>query len=329
MELTLNGERVVAEPREGQSLLELLRETCGLRSMKDGCAPEGSCGACTVIVDGRAVVSCAQPAERVAGRRSSRRSRAWPMTSGSSGPMPSAPPAPRSAASARPGIVMKAEALLRQEAEPGRATRSRGPCAATSAAARATSRSSMRSSRWRQPGAAAPARLDRGGRVGARAPRVPGARARARRQAVRGRPCRARHAPRRTALLGASARASFVRIDTAAARAAPGVVAVVTAADVPGERLQGLIHADWRAVRGRGRDDALCRGRAGRGRRGESRHAAREAAALVEVEYEVLEPVTDPFEAMAAARPRCTTSGNVLSCPRSVTARATSPPPPA
>src|SRR3970040_1883269 len=68
MELTLNGEKVVAEPREGESLLELLRDDFGLHSVKDGCAPEGSCGACTVMVDGRAVVSCAQKALRVEGK---------------------------------------------------------------------------------------------------------------------------------------------------------------------------------------------------------------------------------------------------------------------
>jgi len=68
MELTLNGRTVVASPRPDASLLEVLRGDFGLRSMKDGCAPEGSCGACTVIVDGRAVVSCAQPAARFAGR---------------------------------------------------------------------------------------------------------------------------------------------------------------------------------------------------------------------------------------------------------------------
>ena len=68
MELTLNGKQVVAEPREGQSLLELLRDDLGLRSVKDGCAPEGSCGACTVLVDGKAVVSCAQKATRVEGK---------------------------------------------------------------------------------------------------------------------------------------------------------------------------------------------------------------------------------------------------------------------
>jgi len=61
MQLTLNGRVVVASTRSEASLLELLRDEFGLRSMKDGCAPEGSCGACTVIVDGRPVVSCAQP----------------------------------------------------------------------------------------------------------------------------------------------------------------------------------------------------------------------------------------------------------------------------
>ena len=68
MEFTLNGRSVSIEPRPGANLLEVLREAFGLRSMKDGYAPEGSCGACTVIVDGRAVVSCAQPATRVAGK---------------------------------------------------------------------------------------------------------------------------------------------------------------------------------------------------------------------------------------------------------------------
>ena len=68
MDFTLNGRRVHLAARPDASLLEVLREDCGLRSMKDGCAPEGSCGACTVIVDGRAVVSCAQPAARAQGR---------------------------------------------------------------------------------------------------------------------------------------------------------------------------------------------------------------------------------------------------------------------
>ena len=69
MELTLNGHRVSVEVEEGETLLDLLRAKLGVRSVKDGCSPEGSCGACTVIVDGRAVVSCAQQATRVEGKQ--------------------------------------------------------------------------------------------------------------------------------------------------------------------------------------------------------------------------------------------------------------------
>ena len=68
MEFILNGRPVDVPDHPELSLLEVLRGPCGLRSMKDGCAPEGSCGACTVLVDGRAAVSCAQPAARLAGK---------------------------------------------------------------------------------------------------------------------------------------------------------------------------------------------------------------------------------------------------------------------
>ncbi len=54
MDFILNGTPVAVEVEPGASLLEVLREDFGLRSMKDGCAPEGTCGACTVLVDGRA-----------------------------------------------------------------------------------------------------------------------------------------------------------------------------------------------------------------------------------------------------------------------------------
>ena len=53
---------------DGSSLLDVLREQLGHRSVKDGCSPQGQCGCCTVWVDGAARVACVTPARRVAGR---------------------------------------------------------------------------------------------------------------------------------------------------------------------------------------------------------------------------------------------------------------------
>ncbi len=57
---------VAFEP--GASLLDILREQLGIRGVKDGCAPQGQCGCCTVLVDGQPRVACVTPPTRVAGR---------------------------------------------------------------------------------------------------------------------------------------------------------------------------------------------------------------------------------------------------------------------
>jgi carbon-monoxide dehydrogenase small subunit len=66
--LTINGEeRRVAFPTH-HTLLEVLREECGLTGTKHGCEL-GECGTCTVLVDGRPVLSCLALAAEMQGRR--------------------------------------------------------------------------------------------------------------------------------------------------------------------------------------------------------------------------------------------------------------------
>jgi xanthine dehydrogenase small subunit len=64
---TVNG-RTVTPVDDRTSLLDVLRDDLGLTSVKDGCAPQGQCGCCTVLVDGVPRVSCVTPARRVEGR---------------------------------------------------------------------------------------------------------------------------------------------------------------------------------------------------------------------------------------------------------------------
>ena len=67
IELFVDGEAIAVDDDQA-NLLDVLRDQCSKTSVKDGCAPQGQCGCCTVLVDGQARVACVTPVRRIAGR---------------------------------------------------------------------------------------------------------------------------------------------------------------------------------------------------------------------------------------------------------------------
>jgi len=116
--LTVNGKKHTVSAEPETALLYVLRNDLKLKGARFGCGL-GQCGACTVLSERKAVVSCAQPASRFDGRGvttqeglSEEQRRQWAdcfLASGAS-----------QCGFCSPGIVMKAESLLAREAEPSR-----------------------------------------------------------------------------------------------------------------------------------------------------------------------------------------------------------------
>ena len=310
---TLNGEPVSVEVDPEASMLELLREEFGLVSVKDGCSPEGSCGACTIVVDGRAQVCCAQKAPHFAGKHvvtqeglTEEQRRRWSECFAAVGAS--------QCGYCSPGIVMKAEALIAKHPDP---THEEIAHALLGNLCRCTGYTkiidAIQLAAAAQRGEPLPT-PDRSGQIGTRTARYQGS------QLALGDKPFIGDMVVPGMLQGAlrfsdHPRARIVRIDTSRAEAHPEVVAVVTAADVPGERTQGSITRDWPQLVAAGETtryvgDVIAAVAA------KTRRAARDAAALIEVEYEVLEPVPDPFQALAADAPPLHEHGNVLSVSR-------------
>ncbi|CAB4564588.1 MAG: molybdopterin-dependent oxidoreductase [Actinobacteria bacterium] len=308
VDLTVNGVPVSVRA-DHPHLLAALRDELHLTSPKDGCSPSGQCGCCTVHIDGKAVVSCQQPVAKLAGKHvltlegvdADERRRFADAFAACGG---------LQCGFCIPGIVMRAKAQIdKKGAELRRDDMARHLGAhlcrctgyvkvldAIEAVAQGKELTPVLGGAIGEPGAKyEAAELTLGDRGYVDDMRAPGM----------------LHAALH---LTAHARADVVAIDTSAALAAPGVHAVLTAADVPGELLVGIIHKDWPVmipVSGRTSyaGDVLAVVVA------DTRPQARAAAELIEVTYDVLPPVTDPVVAIEPGSPVAVwrTDGNVLS----------------
>ncbi|MFO0566491.1 MAG: selenium-dependent xanthine dehydrogenase [Polyangiaceae bacterium] len=311
IEFSLNGEKKALEVRDGESLLDALRDRCGITSTKDGCQPQGQCGCCLALVDGQAKTTCALDAHKVAGKsvvtlegvsveERALLARAFVVSGG------------LQCGFCIPGFALRAKHLCDKHPNPSREEIAKAIdghlCRCTGYVkiidaielyARA-----RRGEPLPEPGTDA--------HLG-----QPFARYRGAEMTLGDRPYVA-DMTREGMLHGALAlsphpRAKVLSIDTAKAKALPGVAAVVTAADVPGERWYGLLYADWPAFVAVG-EEARYVGDVLAAVAAVDEATAREAAALVSVEYEVLPAVLSPDDALAPDAPQVNpTHDNVLS----------------
>jgi len=309
--VTVNGVPRELDASGDISLLDALREQCGTLSLKDGCQPQGQCGCCLAIVDGRAVTTCAIPATKAAGKSIS--------TLEGAGERDRKLLADSFVAAAGlqcgfciPGIALRAQHLVEKNPSPDRTEIAKAIdvhlCRCTGYT-KIVDAIELYAKAKRGEGDPVP--LTDGG-VGTNLGRVQGCEL-----ALGDRPyvC---DLQREGLLAGAvrlsdHPRARVLAIDATRALALPGVHAVLTAADVPGERWYGLILKDWPGFVAIG-EEARCVGDVIAAVAADDDRIARRAADLIDVEYEVLEPVTSPAMALAPGAPQVNpTHGNQLS----------------
>ena len=306
---SVNGSPVVITA-EHPHLLSALRDELNITSPKDGCSPSGQCGCCTVLIDGRAIVACQQSVESCRDREittleglpESERQQFADAFAACGG---------LQCGFCIPGIVMRAHHQIAKKGA-GLTRESMAPhlgahlCRCTGYVKILDAIEAVAHNTPVEP----PKVL---GGVGARGmkyeaqPLTLGDRDYIDDIRIPGMLHAALHLTDHT-------RATINGINTAHAASSPGVISVLTAADIPGELRSGLIHKDWPLMIPIGGmtsygGDVLAIVVA------ETREQARAAAELVEVDYNVHPPVVDPIAALQPDSPIAVwgTDSNVLS----------------
>jgi xanthine dehydrogenase molybdenum-binding subunit len=289
-------------------LLSALREELNITSPKDGCSPSGQCGCCTVFVNGKAVVSCQTSLEKVAGGEvttlegideSERRkySDAFAACGG------------LQCGFCIPGIVVRAKAQVDKKG----AGLKREDMARHLGAhlCRCTGYVKVLDAIEMIALGETPV-LPKIGGVGSRSVKYE-----AHELALGDRgyvdDIRVDGMLHASLHFTAHTRAKVLAIDSSKALAMEGVSAVFTAADIPGELMVGIIYKDWPVMIPVGgftsyAGDVLAVVVA------QDRITARAAAELIEVQYEVWRPITDPRSAITSSEIAVwKTTSNILS----------------
>ncbi|MCB2178294.1 molybdopterin-dependent oxidoreductase [bacterium] len=322
LSLTVNHKPITVEIEAGQTLAELLRETLNLTGTKIGCN-EAECGSCTVLVDGQPMLSCTYPAMRAQGKH------VLTIEGLSEPPKNGDQPElhPLQAAFVEygavqcgfciPGQIMTAYALLKRNPDPSSAeirhdlkdTLCR--CAGYPTIERAIKAAaySLRTGEPLPPPEIPESNvpLHTIGKLQIRPDSI---------AKVIG-TAKFTDDLKFDEMLHATVKRALVphgilkHLDVEKARSLEGVSAVLTAADIPGQHTHGIVIHDWPSMidigeRVRYVGDAVAIVAA------ETRDIALQALDLIEAEFELLEPITNPVQARSPEAPELHEKGNLL-----------------
>ncbi|MBP8000956.1 MAG: selenium-dependent xanthine dehydrogenase [Chloroflexi bacterium] len=317
MEFLLNGQTKTFDGDPELPLLNYLRDVEGITSPKDGCAPQAACGCCAVQLDDKAVLSCVTPMKKVADGAVTTieglthyQQEVYANAFVAKGGV--------QCGFCIPGIVIQSHVLIGKNPDPSRDEIEK---ALTPHLCRCTGYKKIVDA---VQCAAAAIRQEEEvalpqdtGPIGTRLPKYQA------QKLVLGQHQYVDDIKIDGMLFAAlklsdHPRARVLSLDVSAAAQLPGVIRVFTAEDVPGGRVIGLIRQDWPLMVAVGETTRYV-GDVLAGVVAESDTIARQAVALITVEYDILEPVTDMHKALLPDSPLVHEGGNTLS--RTVTHR--------
>ncbi len=315
VELTVNGRKSAARVNPGTTLLQYLRDDLGLTGTKNGCS-KGHCGTCTVILNGRAIRSCTVRmdskqlqggrVETIEGLARKGKLHALQASFIEEGAL--------QCGFCTPGMIMSAKVLLAENPAPSAGeirtwlTRHRNICRCTGYApiVRAVQKAAERLAAGREFVDTA----DLLARDAADSPRL-------RRDAVdqvQGRTpysddLKEEHMLYGRILWSGHPHAEIRGIDCEQARGMQGVAAVITAEDILGENIAGILQLDQPAI---ARDKVRFIGDPVAAVFAETPEIAEAALGKIKVDYRLLEAVFSPAQAAREDAPKVHEKGNLL-----------------
>ena len=306
--LQINGKSFT--PARDTLLLEYLREELSLTSVKNGCS-EGACGACMVLVDGKPTRSCLMRTDKLDGKQittvegfSAREKDVYAHAFAQAGAV--------QCGFCTPAMLITAKALVDANPTPGAAEVSKALafniCRCTGYVK--IEKAIHESARLLREDAPIPAETPVPLAVGQRICRMD-AREKALGEGLYVDDMKVPGMLHGAVLRPPKARVKVLGLDLAEALAMPGVQKIVTAGDIPGQRLQGHIIDDWPALVAVGEEtryvgDAIALVAA------DTRAQAKAAVARIRLELEELPAQVDPRRAQDEDAPRLHPKGNLL-----------------